>query len=51
VLEAFIGVKTESKAREFEKYLKTGSGRAILKKRILTDEAKAKSVKTDEALA
>jgi len=50
-LEAFIGVKTEEKARKLEKYFKTGSGRAILNKRILTDEAKAKSVKTDEALA
>jgi len=38
-LEAFIAVKTESKARELEKYFKTGSGKAILKKRILTDEA------------
>ncbi len=38
-LEAFVAVKTESKARELEKYFKTGSGKAILKKRILTDEA------------
>jgi putative endonuclease len=36
---AYIAVRTEKKAREVEKYSKTGSGRAILKKRILTDEA------------
>ncbi|MFA6475718.1 MAG: GIY-YIG nuclease family protein [Patescibacteria group bacterium] len=38
-IDAFIGVYTEQKARELEKYLKVGSGKAILKKRILTDEA------------
>lgn len=38
-LLSFIAVATESKARELEKYLKVGSGKAILKKRILTDEA------------
>ena len=38
VVNAFIAVKTERKARELEKYFKTGSGKAILKKRILTDE-------------
>jgi hypothetical protein len=31
-LEAFLAVKKESKAKELEKYLKTGSGRVILKK-------------------
>jgi len=36
---AFVAVRTEYKARELERYFKTGSGRAILKKRILTDEA------------
>ena len=40
-LEAYIAVKTESKARQLEKYLKTGTGKAVLKKRILTDEALA----------
>ncbi|MCX5642660.1 MAG: GIY-YIG nuclease family protein [Candidatus Omnitrophica bacterium] len=40
-LLAYIAVENESKARELEKYFKTGSGRAILKKRILTDEALA----------
>ncbi len=40
-LEGYIAVRSERKARELEKYLKTGSGRAIIKKRILTDEASA----------
>ena len=40
-LEAYVAVRTEAKARELEKYFKTGSGKAILKKRILTDEALA----------
>ncbi len=34
-LEAYIGVKDQNKAIELERYLKTGSGRALLKKRIL----------------
>ncbi|MFA3781659.1 GIY-YIG nuclease family protein [Melioribacteraceae bacterium 4301-Me] len=38
-LEAYVAVNTESKARKLEKYFKTGSGKAILKKRILSDEA------------
>jgi len=29
---AFVAVHTEAKARELEKYFKTGSGKAILKK-------------------
>lgn len=37
-LEAYIAVKTERKARDLEKYFKAGSGKAILKKRILTNE-------------
>ncbi|MEK6565860.1 MAG: GIY-YIG nuclease family protein [Bacteroidota bacterium] len=37
-INAFVAVKTERKARELEKYFKTGSGKAILKRRILTDE-------------
>ncbi len=40
-LNAFIAVKTQKKARELEKYFKSGSGKAILKKRILVDEASA----------
>jgi len=40
-LEASIAVRTEKQARGLEKYFKTGSGKAILKKRILTDEALA----------
>lgn len=34
-LEAYVAVQKESIARELEKYFKTGSGRAVLKKRIL----------------
>jgi predicted GIY-YIG superfamily endonuclease len=34
-VEAYVAVKTETKARELEQYFKTGSGKAILKKRIL----------------
>jgi len=37
---AYVAVSTEKKARELEKYFKTGSGKAVLKKRILTDEAR-----------
>jgi putative endonuclease len=36
---AYVAVSTEKKARELEHYFKTGSGKAILKKRILSDEA------------
>ncbi len=32
-----IGIETEQKARELEKYFKTGSGKAILKKRFLSE--------------
>jgi len=38
-LEAYIAVRKESTARELEKYLKTGSGIATLRKRILASEA------------
>lgn len=34
-LEAYIAVKDQVKAIELEQYLKTGSGRALLHKRIL----------------
>ncbi len=40
-LVAYIAVGTEKHARQLEKYFKTGSGKAVLKKRILTDEALA----------
>jgi putative endonuclease len=43
-LLAYIAVPTEHKARDLEIYFKSGSGRAILKKRILTDEACLTSV-------
>jgi predicted GIY-YIG superfamily endonuclease len=35
IIEAFIAVKDKSKAIELELYLKTGSGKAFLNKRIL----------------
>ena len=35
-LEAYVAVRTEMKARELEHYFKTGSGKAILKKRLLS---------------
>jgi len=38
-LIGYIALKNERKARALEKYLKGGSGRAFLKKRILPDEA------------
>jgi putative endonuclease len=34
-LEAYIAVKDRAKAIELEQYFKTGSGRALLQKRIL----------------
>jgi len=41
ILSAYIAVANEGKCRELEKYFKSGSGRAFLKKRVLTDEALA----------
>ena len=37
-LKAYVAVETEGQARKLEKYFKTGSGKAILNKRILSDE-------------
>jgi len=34
-LEAYIAVKDQAKAIELEQYFKTGSGKALLQKRIL----------------
>ena len=34
-LEAYVAVKDKTKATELEQYFKTGSGKAILQKRIL----------------
>ena len=34
-LEAYFAIKDKSKAIELEKYLKTGSGKALLNRRIL----------------
>jgi putative endonuclease len=39
ILEAYIAVKSEGTACRLEKYLKTSSGKATLRKRILPDEA------------
>jgi putative endonuclease len=39
-LEAYIAVREGSTARALEKYLKTGSGIATLRKRILTSEVR-----------
>jgi len=37
VLILYIAVQTEKHARSLEKYFKTGSGAAVLKKRFLTE--------------
>ena len=39
-LEAYIAVKEQATARSLEKYLKSGSGIATLRKRILTSEVR-----------
>ncbi len=36
-LAAYLAVQGEAKARELEKYFKAGSGKAVLKKRILSN--------------
>jgi putative endonuclease len=41
ILEAYIAVRSEETARCLEKYLKTSSGKATLRKRILPGEAVA----------
>ncbi len=35
MLKAYVAVETEHKARELERYFKTGSGKAVAKKRFL----------------
>jgi len=40
VLEAYVAVREEFTARSLEAYLKTGSGIATLRKRILTSEVR-----------
>lgn len=42
-IAAYVAVETEKHARQLEAYFKTGSGKAVLKKRILTDEADSQS--------
>lgn len=39
-LEAYVAVKQEATARHLEAYLKSGSGIATLRKRILTSEVR-----------
>jgi predicted GIY-YIG superfamily endonuclease len=39
ILDAYIAVKSKQTAINLEKYLKTSSGKATLRKRILPDEA------------
>jgi predicted GIY-YIG superfamily endonuclease len=39
-LEAYVAVRDESAARSLEKYFKTGSGIATLRKRILVSEVR-----------
>ena len=39
LLEAYVAVQTEKQARQLEKYFKTGSGIAVLNKRILQLES------------
>ena len=36
-LKSFVAVRTESHARELESYFKSGSGKAIAKKRLIGD--------------
>jgi predicted GIY-YIG superfamily endonuclease len=40
VLEAYVAVRTEAQAIHLEKYFKTGSGRAVLNRRILMIDGK-----------
>ena len=48
-LVSYIAVQSEYQARSLEKYFKTGSGKAILKVRILNNEDLAKSAMLSEA--
>lgn len=38
-LAAYVAVQTETRAKDLERYFKTGSGKAVLKKRILGNGA------------
>ena len=38
-LETYVAVTSQTKAIKLEKYFKTGSGKAVLKKRILNESA------------
>jgi putative endonuclease len=49
ILKVSISFPDEAHARSLERYLKTGSGRAVLKKRILNDEDLAEHEVRSEA--
>ena len=38
-IEAYVGFKSKSKAREFEKYLKFGSGHAFFRKHLVSSNS------------
>jgi putative endonuclease len=42
IVEAYVAVSSEMKAVKLEKYFKTGSGKAVLKKRILAEACQTK---------
>ncbi|HTP80842.1 MAG TPA: GIY-YIG nuclease family protein [Bacteroidota bacterium] len=42
-LVGYVAVETQGKAIQLESYFKTGSGKAILRKRILSDEVSVSS--------
>jgi putative endonuclease len=42
ILAAYVAVSSEMKAIKLEKYFKTGSGKAVLKKRILAEASQTK---------
>ena len=45
-LAGYIAVRTSKQARKLEKYLKTGSGKVILKKRIQNSEYRISSLRS-----
>ena len=46
LLEAYVAVRTEEKARKLEKYFKAGSGKAVLNQRILMEEIIVRACQT-----
>lgn len=49
VLISYIATQSEQQARRLERYFKTGSGKTILKMRILNDEDLAEHIVRSEA--